>query len=69
MNVYITTNFTGHWPVGTAAVVIAKDKGHARRQLAPELERRGLEQDMSKIEFEKLDTNEYGAHVLLDGNY
>ena len=33
MNIYTCQGFEGHNPIGTAAVVVARDKGHARRVL------------------------------------
>jgi hypothetical protein len=69
MNVYYTTDFTGRWPVGTCAIIVADDEDSARSLLAAELERIGLRQDATNLLLELLDTSTAKARVLLDGNY
>lgn len=66
MKTYVCTSFKGHWPVGTSAVVSAKDEPTARLLLSQELARQGLTlQDDDKLE--QLARN--SALVLNDGNY
>ena len=70
MQIYSCTNFEGHWPVPVAAIVVAQDKGHARRLLARELQQRELGKDdpMDWL-FEPLETSTIGVHIISDGNY
>ena len=44
MKVYTCNNFQGFYPVGSAAVVVARDVYHARQQLLHALKDHGLEQ-------------------------
>lgn len=69
MNVYVNNGFTGHWPVGTAAVVVAEDKQQAAQLLEAELTRAGLHQSIDAEAMSEVDTRTAGAMVLRDGNY
>jgi len=69
MNVYTIQGFTGHNPVGTAAMVVARDKGQARRLLDKDLESRGLPKLQPEVSFTKVDTNVAQSVVLHDGEY
>lgn len=66
LKVYTVTGFTGHWPVGPAAVVVARDLAHAEALMDAELVRRGLPTDKYAMISLRL---EPGAHVLCDGDY
>ena len=44
MKIYTNNKFTGHWPVGTAAVIRAESPEDAALLLAHELKEHGLEQ-------------------------
>ena len=72
MRIYFTTDFEGHYPVGTSAVIVAQDKGHARRLLEKELKKCGLKLrgfcDM-KVTYEEIDLTISKAIVLQDGEY
>ena len=68
MNTYTTYDFKGHNPVGSVAVVVARDRGHARRLLSKKLQAQGLALEPEAV-FKKLDTENAEAHVLLDGEY
>jgi len=63
MKTYYSTDFTGHYSVGTAAVVKAKNIEEATKLLTEELERCGLMFDGTLQELKS------GAIVLDDGNY
>jgi len=67
MNIY-TCNFEGHNPIGATAVVVARDRGHARRLLNRKLQEEGLElsgdEDIVKVE-----TDSAQAIVLHNGDY
>ena len=77
MRAYVCTNFKGHWPVGTAAVMVANDRGHALRLLTAELDKHGLEPVKADAEGPltlddiegPLNLAAPGARILLDGNY
>jgi hypothetical protein len=68
MRVYTCNNFTGHYPVGTAAVVAAKDRAQAASRLNAELKKAGLPGDRTAkdlIPFTVAET----VRILCDGNY
>lgn len=63
---YVSTDHPGHWPVGTASIVIAPDEEHAREFLAAELEKRGLVGDFT---LRQLPIASGVCEVLRDGDY
>jgi hypothetical protein len=67
MKVFVNTNFTGHWPVGTSAVVLAETKEIAVDILNQKLIKIGLNGD-AVIE-ETYELIETGVYILNDGNY
>lgn len=69
MNVYTCTAFRGHWPVGTAAVIVAGDALRARALLDAELVGQGLEPTEDSDEFVLLKTRISGAYILCNGDY
>ncbi len=69
MNIYTCTNFKGHYPVGTAAVVVAENKGEAERLLRDMLHQEDLGYDKTPYVMELVDPNVNGAIVLLNGDY
>lgn len=70
MKIFISTDFTGHYPVGTAAVVVARDSTHARSLLDRELQHRDLwNPDGDPYKLSELDTKHERAYILNDGNY
>lgn len=44
---FLVTDFEGHWPVGTCAVVYAADREECKRLLGAELREQGLGRDNS----------------------
>jgi len=69
MKLWTCTEFSGHWPVGTAAIVLAYDVNDACLLLERQLKKHGLPQ---KINPEMLKLVQMGlsqAIVLKDGNY
>ena len=68
MKTYTNTSFTGHWPVGTAAVVRAINAEEAAEILNAELRRTGLPGDASAGEMIPL-LRKQNVIVLNDGNY
>lgn len=69
MKVWTNTRFPGHYPVGTAAVVVADTAGQAAEVLNDELERVGLGRPATADQFDRLPTTRHIARVLLDGDY
>lgn len=69
MKVFTNTTFTGHWPVGAAAVVIADTRGEAAVWLEEELRKQGLEQSVHSKDMIELKTNKHAVKILTDGNY
>lgn len=68
MKTYTNTSFTGHWPVGTAAVVLAETAEEAAELLNVELRSRGLPGDATAGDMDLLD-RKVRVTVLNDGNY
>lgn len=64
MKVYYSTDFRGHYPVGTSAVVRAENAEEAQRLLSEALEQAGLVFNGTLTEFKGK-----GAVVLQDGDY
>ena len=70
LKVFTTTDFMGHTPVGSAAVIVAENIVKADEVLLESLgeylrrQNAGLE-----IELVELDTSKVGAIILFDGNY
>lgn len=69
MKVWTNNKFHGHWPVGTAAVVVAETPEQAAEMLREELRGRGLIVQVLPEQFEPLDTDAPAARVLCDGDY
>jgi hypothetical protein len=64
--VWVSTDFEGWWPVGTAAVVVgAENEAHAHSILAAALHERGLPDKP----FTVTEIASPGVYVLCDGNY
>lgn len=70
MKVYYNITFQGHYPTGTASVIIAEDREHAKRLLCEELEYLGLNSDDLHLDsFIEVDTTEASALILCNGDY
>jgi len=69
MNVWTNTKFHGHYPVGTAAVVVAANEQLAAAVLNQKLLAHGLAASATPEQFERLPTTHTLAVVLCDGNY
>ena len=66
MKVFYSDDFTGKWPSGVAAVVVASDRRQAKRLLRKALKERGLEFDGS---IKGIDTTNPNVVVIDDGEY
>lgn len=69
MNVYINNSFTGHWPVGTAAVVVAQNSVMAAEMLEEELKKQDLSQKIDPKAMERLSTYRPSVTILNNGDY
>lgn len=68
-NIYTCKTFAGFYPVGTAAVVVAKDNSMATSLLNSALEKHGLIGDVKESELIILDTSKEQVLILNDGEY
>jgi len=70
MKVFTYTSFTGHYPVGVAAVVIAEDAEEAADNLNFKLKAAGLKGDARPVDMEPFPTDcRESIRILNDGNY
>lgn len=67
--VYVCNQFTGHYPVGTAAVVVAESQQHAAELLNQQLRRQGLPGDANSNMMVLVVQKTPQAVILCDGNY
>lgn len=70
MKIFTCTNFIGHWPVGSAALVIANDRVQAEFMLKQKLQTIGLgpkndDHNLLMVEVDFLPS----VHILADGEY
>jgi len=68
MNVYYNTTFTGHYPVGSAAIVVAPDQHTAADILNDHLMVMGLKGDAEPNYMILVDTTTEAACILVDGD-
>ena len=67
---FINTTFTGHYPVGTAAVIRANNIDQATEMLNKALDNIGLTGDVESWQLTCIsDATENSVIVLCDGNY
>lgn len=69
MKVWTNNKFNGHWPVGTAAVVVADTAERAAEILNDDLGKRGLDRSATAEQFERLSVTQECVRVLRDGEY
>lgn len=69
MKVWTNNAFKGHYPVGTAAVVVANTAVEATELLNDALQLRGLGRPAIPDQFVQLPTAKAFVLVLCDGNY
>jgi len=65
--IYTCNSFEGHYPVGSAAVVVAGNEYEAKSLLLATLENMGLPQ--KEINVTELDINKKQVQILCDGEY
>ena len=70
MKVFYATGFKGHWPVGTSAVIVARNKDEAYVLLTNTLIGKGLPQSKDQdFQLEELSTDSTHVIILQDGDY
>ena len=69
MRVWTSNEFGGHWPVGTAAVVVAETVESACEILMEKLGAIGLGQTVRPDQLQEITTETAHAVVLCDGDY
>lgn len=69
MKVYTNNKFTGHWPVGTAAVVVAESAVQAMNLLNIKLAAYDLPADAEEKDMVLVVTSKENVRILCDGNY
>ena len=68
--IYTCTKFTGHWPVGAAAVVTAASQEKAAWILNSELQLRGLKGDAKPEDMMPYPAGDpCECRILVDGDY
>lgn len=67
--VFTNTEFHGHWPVGSAAVVVAYSAEIAAQELQVELAKQGLYQEIKPEDMVEIPFDTAGCYILVDGNY
>lgn len=68
MKVYSCT-FSGHWPVGAAAIIVAPDKDAAKALMKTALKEQGLDVKNPDLELIEVDKKTMAVHILLNGDY
>ena len=69
MKVWANTAFIGHYPVGTAAIVVADTAIQAQEMLNAALMERGLQPSAKAKDFTRVPTGKPLVQILHDGNY
>ena len=69
MNVYTNITFAGHYPVGSAAVVVATSRITAAKALSVALSQQGLAQEIKPEDMHIIDPGHQHVRILNDGNY
>lgn len=67
MKLFTCTDHRGHYPTGTASIVLADSKEEAFKMLSDELKRLGLEDEI--FELNEVNTKVKSVYVLQDGDY
>lgn len=63
-----SVKFSGHWPVGACAVVVATNEAEAEEMFRAEWTTRSSSSP-NPVEVAEVDTSHESVTVLLDGNY
>lgn len=69
MKVWTCNSFSGHWPVGTSAVIAARSQEAAAIALSEELKRLGLVQTIKPEQVVEFNAHDANVLILNDGDY
>lgn len=69
LHTYYCTSFRGHWPVGTSAIIRARNKEEAQTLLEIELHKDGLRQQVPLDAIKQLAGNKPYCLILTNGEY
>jgi hypothetical protein len=69
MKAWTCTDFQGHWPVPTAAVIVAETARRAAQLLNRELVRNNLPRGVTSKSMKEIDLSKENAVILSDGQY
>jgi len=70
LRVFVSNDFTGHYPVGSAAVIVAADEDEALDRLVSALESKGLPQTQpGRPTVREINLTEESVEILVDGDY
>lgn len=69
MKVFYNNNFSGHWPVGTSAVIVASNQEEAKRMLEDQLSTEGLKQECDIDDFVEINSDAQSVIILQNGDY
>jgi len=69
MRIFTCTTFDGHWPVGTAAVIVAQNLDQAISSLEKALSETGLPQKITPEDVKEVCITQAQVIILNDGNY
>lgn len=68
LKIYSCT-FTGHWPVGASAIIVAPDIVAGIALMKAKLKELSLDEKNPKLELVEIDKKTMAVHILLDGDY
>lgn len=68
LKVFTCNDFVGHYPIGTAAIIVAENKARAHRLLMVELASRGLDKQQA-FTVQEVSLTAPSAIILRDGDY
>lgn len=69
MKCWFCKGFKGHYPVGTAAVVVAHDEEEAVYLINEQLRAHGLTTEVTADKLQRVSLGSARAVILCDGNY
>lgn len=61
--------FSGHYPVGACAIIVAVDEQQAELAMRDALEREGLDRYQDELDIQEIDTTDAHVRILLNGDY
>ena len=69
MKVWTYIGFEGHYPIGTAAVMVGDDRVSVIRKLNRQLKKQGLPGDARVKYLREVNTEVASCEILTDGDY